>query len=127
MMTGDRRPVAERIGAELGFRPDEIHADLLPADKVDLVAALAAKGRVAYVGDGVNDAAARRAPMSALPWGRRAVRWPCKLPMWRSLPKTWAAWPPRIGCRAALPASSGRKPDLCHVGDGCVGGWCAGL
>lgn len=58
MMTGDRRPVAERIGGELGLRPDEIHADLLPGDKVDLVAALAAKGKVAFVGDGVNDAAA---------------------------------------------------------------------
>lgn len=58
MMTGDRRPVAERIGAELGFRPEEIHADLLPADKAGLVAGVAAKGRVAYVGDGVNDAAA---------------------------------------------------------------------
>lgn len=58
MMTGDRRPVADRIGAELGLLPDEIHADLLPGDKVDLVAALAGKGKVAFVGDGVNDAAA---------------------------------------------------------------------
>lgn len=58
MMTGDRRPVADRIGAELGLTKDEIHADLLPGDKVELVASLAAKGRVAYVGDGVNDAAA---------------------------------------------------------------------
>ncbi|MDP2738939.1 MAG: cation-translocating P-type ATPase [Pseudorhodobacter sp.] len=58
MMTGDRRPVALRIGAELGFRPDEIHADLLPEDKVKLVAELAGAGRVAFVGDGVNDAAA---------------------------------------------------------------------
>ena len=58
MMTGDRRPVALRIGAELGIRPDEIHADLLPADKVDLVAQLASGGKLAFVGDGVNDAAA---------------------------------------------------------------------
>lgn len=58
MMTGDRRPVALRIGQALGLRPDEIHADLLPADKVRLVSELAAKGRVAFVGDGVNDAAA---------------------------------------------------------------------
>lgn len=58
MMTGDRRLVADRIGAELGLVPEEIHADLLPGDKVDLVAALAAKGKVAFVGDGVNDAAA---------------------------------------------------------------------
>ncbi|NCO87887.1 MAG: cation-translocating P-type ATPase [Rhodobacterales bacterium] len=58
MMTGDRRPVALRIGAELGLAPDEVHADLLPEDKVRLVSDLAAKGRVAFVGDGVNDAAA---------------------------------------------------------------------
>ncbi len=58
MMTGDRRPVAERIGAELGLRPDEIHADLLAADKVDLISSIAARGKVAFVGDGVNDAAA---------------------------------------------------------------------
>ena len=58
MMTGDRRPVALRIGTALGLRDDEIHADLLPEDKVDLIAGLAAAGNVAYVGDGVNDAAA---------------------------------------------------------------------
>jgi heavy metal translocating P-type ATPase len=58
MMTGDRRPVALRIGTALGLRDDEIHADLLPEDKVELIAGLAATGKVAYVGDGVNDAAA---------------------------------------------------------------------
>lgn len=58
MMTGDRRAVADRVGAELGLRPDEIHADLLPGDKVALVAGLARHGKVAFVGDGVNDAAA---------------------------------------------------------------------
>ena len=58
MMTGDRRPVALRIGAELGLKPDEIHADMLPEDKVRMVGDLAASGKVAFVGDGVNDAAA---------------------------------------------------------------------
>ena len=58
MMTGDRRAVGLRIGAELGFSPADIHADLLPEDKVRLVGELAARGRVAFVGDGVNDAAA---------------------------------------------------------------------
>ncbi len=58
MMTGDRRPVALRIGAALGLRADEIHSDLLPEDKVALVAAMRASGKVAFVGDGVNDAAA---------------------------------------------------------------------
>ena len=58
MLTGDRRAVAERIGAELGIGNAEIHADLRPEDKVRIVADLTAKGRVAFVGDGVNDAAA---------------------------------------------------------------------
>ncbi|PTE21640.1 cadmium-translocating P-type ATPase [Cereibacter changlensis JA139] len=58
MLTGDRRAVAVRIGAELGITPDEIHADLRPEDKVKLVAGFATQGRVAFVGDGVNDAAA---------------------------------------------------------------------
>lgn len=58
MMTGDRRPVAERIGTELGLRSDQIHADMLPGDKVRMVGELATTGKVAFVGDGVNDAAA---------------------------------------------------------------------
>ncbi|MGC9418567.1 MAG: heavy metal translocating P-type ATPase [Rhodovulum sp.] len=58
MLTGDRRAVAERIGAELGIGAAEIHADLRPEDKVRIVADLTAQGRVAFVGDGVNDAAA---------------------------------------------------------------------
>ncbi|WP_205912030.1 cation-translocating P-type ATPase [Rhodobacter sp. SGA-6-6] len=58
MMTGDRRPVGLRIGAGLGFAPQDIHADLLPGDKMALVGELAQDGRVAFVGDGVNDAAA---------------------------------------------------------------------
>lgn len=58
MMTGDRRPVALRIGQELGLKPDEIHADMLPEDKVRMVGDRVARGKVAFVGDGVNDAAA---------------------------------------------------------------------
>ncbi|MGQ4274164.1 heavy metal translocating P-type ATPase [Terrihabitans sp. B22-R8] len=58
MMTGDRRPVGLRIGAKLGFSAENVHADLLPEDKVRLVGELASQGRVAFVGDGVNDAAA---------------------------------------------------------------------
>lgn len=58
MMTGDRAAVARRIGDRLGLRPDEIHAGLLPGDKVALVDAATRRGRVAFVGDGVNDAAA---------------------------------------------------------------------
>ncbi|OLS51265.1 heavy metal translocating P-type ATPase [Rhodovulum sulfidophilum] len=58
MLTGDRRAVAERIGAELGIAPAEIHAELRPEDKLRIVAGLTRSGRVAFVGDGVNDAAA---------------------------------------------------------------------
>ncbi|CEG09832.1 Zinc-transporting ATPase [Afipia felis] len=58
MMTGDRRPVALRIGAELGLASDAIHAEMFPEDKVRRVGELAEHGKVAFVGDGVNDAAA---------------------------------------------------------------------
>ena len=58
MMTGDRRPVALRIGGTLGLAPDEIHAGMLPQDKVQSLGDLTRSGRVAFVGDGVNDAAA---------------------------------------------------------------------
>ena len=58
MMTGDRRAVGLRIGAELGFAPQDVHGDLLPEDKVRLVGELAIDRKVAFVGDGVNDAAA---------------------------------------------------------------------
>ncbi|MBL8569565.1 MAG: cation-translocating P-type ATPase [Phreatobacter sp.] len=58
MMTGDRLPVALRIGGELGLKPEHIHADMLPEDKVRMAGMLATDGKVAFVGDGVNDAAA---------------------------------------------------------------------
>ena len=58
MMTGDRRPVALRVGKELGLSAEDIEADLLPNDKVRLVEAMTRTGKVAFVGDGVNDAAA---------------------------------------------------------------------
>jgi heavy metal translocating P-type ATPase len=58
MMTGDRAPVAARIGERLGLLTSEVHAGLLPGDKVTLVDAAAKRGKVAFIGDGVNDAAA---------------------------------------------------------------------
>ena len=57
MVTGDRWSVARRVAKEMGCT--EVQAEVLPADKLELVAALKQKGhRVAVVGDGVNDAPA---------------------------------------------------------------------
>ena len=58
MLTGDSRKVAEHVAADLGI--DEVHAELLPADKVakveELLAQKPARGKLAFVGDGINDA-----------------------------------------------------------------------
>ena len=58
MLTGDRQAAADAVAAELGI--DEVHAELLPADKVGQVEKLLGvqneKERLAFVGDGINDA-----------------------------------------------------------------------
>lgn len=58
MLTGDAAAVGEAVGRELGL--DEVHAQLLPADKVERVERLLAEKRpgatLAFVGDGINDA-----------------------------------------------------------------------
>lgn len=58
MLTGDREEVAAAVAKRLGL--DEFHAQLLPGDKVERVEALLAaesgKGKLAFVGDGINDA-----------------------------------------------------------------------
>ncbi|HEY7332616.1 MAG TPA: heavy metal translocating P-type ATPase [Candidatus Limnocylindria bacterium] len=58
MITGDRQAVARAIGAEVGIGPDRILAEVRPEEKEARVAELAARGRVAMVGDGINDAPA---------------------------------------------------------------------
>ena len=58
MLTGDAKAVGESVAQELGL--DEVHTQLLPADKVTRVEALLSevspKGALAFVGDGINDA-----------------------------------------------------------------------
>jgi Cu+-exporting ATPase len=57
MLTGDRRSVAESVAAHLGI--DEVHAEVLPQDKLALVQSLQRQGHnVAMAGDGINDAPA---------------------------------------------------------------------
>ena len=57
MATGDARATAEAVARRLGI--DDVHAEVLPAEKAELVAVLAAEGRVvAMAGDGINDAPA---------------------------------------------------------------------
>lgn len=58
MLTGDTDRVAQQVAQELGV--DEVHSELLPADKVDKIETLLAqkrdKEKLAFVGDGINDA-----------------------------------------------------------------------
>jgi Cu+-exporting ATPase len=59
LLTGDNQAVARTVAAQVGIDPGAVIADVLPADKVDVVKRLQAEGKVvAMVGDGVNDAAA---------------------------------------------------------------------
>lgn len=58
ILTGDSNSVGQKVGRELGV--DKIYTELLPGDKVakleELLAAKSAKGKLAFVGDGINDA-----------------------------------------------------------------------
>ena len=59
MLTGDARRIADKVGADLGI--DEVHSELLPADKVEQVEKLISEKKndkdvLVFVGDGINDA-----------------------------------------------------------------------
>lgn len=54
MLTGDRKEVAEDVASALGI--DKVYSELLPGDKVDKLESLLPEGKLAFVGDGINDA-----------------------------------------------------------------------
>ena len=85
LLTGDAKDVGEAVAQELGL--DEAYTQLLPGDKVERVEALlqetSPKGKLAFVGDGINDAPVLRpGRTSASPW----VPWAATRPLRR---RTW--------------------------------------
>ena len=58
MLTGDRKETADYVASQIGLT--EVHSELLPGDKVDevekIIASKSSKGRLGFVGDGINDA-----------------------------------------------------------------------
>lgn len=70
MLTGDAKRVADQVAGELGL--DAVYSELLPQDKVAKVEEFLREEdkhkKLAFVGDGINDAPCFPARMSALPW-----------------------------------------------------------
>ncbi|RYJ20026.1 lead, cadmium, zinc and mercury transporting ATPase [Streptomyces sp. L-9-10] len=71
LVTGDNPRAAARLAAEVGITGDDVHAGLLPQDKVEAVRHLETQGRkVLVIGDGVNDAPALAAAHTGVAMGR---------------------------------------------------------
>ena len=58
ILSGDRKEAVKRIGKELGFESKEIEGELLPEDKLKALKVYEREGKVAMIGDGINDAPA---------------------------------------------------------------------
>lgn len=84
MLTGDMKRVADQVAAELGI--DEVHSELLPADKVakveELLAKKGEKEKLAFVGDGSMMHRCFPEQISELPWELLDLMQPLKRPMW---------------------------------------------
>ncbi|NUP36596.1 MAG: cadmium-translocating P-type ATPase [Streptomyces sp.] len=71
LVTGDNERAASRLASEVGITRDDVHAGLLPQEKVEAVRRLQARGRkVLVIGDGVNDAPALAAAHTGIAMGR---------------------------------------------------------
>lgn len=72
MLTGDMKKVADQVAQELGI--DEVHSELLPADKVTQVERLLGEKKenekLAFVGDGINDAPVLSAQTTVSRWAQ---------------------------------------------------------
>jgi Zn2+/Cd2+-exporting ATPase len=58
MLSGDHTAVANAVGREIGIGSEDVYGELMPTDKVTIIEKLRQEGKVSFVGDGVNDAAA---------------------------------------------------------------------